>query len=202
MKRLITIFSLLLLSLSLTACTSFGRGKTEPIKDETLLNTMNETISNAINYYFDLDVPNDIAFDYEAFQSLVPSPENGKNYIHHSNVFQATRVGDAVPNELYAYGGILSPDNKTLTGLVLSINNEKVSPKAYSKDELETIAVKFLKEKKLILEGESATLVGTNEKASSTYMTILNLNTATKRYAVGINLQYGTIVYFEYAPLN
>lgn len=202
MKRLLITCSLLLLSLSLTACASFGKGKTEPIKDETILNTMNQTISEAVSYYFDLDVPNDVAFEYQAFKSLVPSPENKKDYTHHSDVFQATRVGDAVPNELYAYGGILSPDNTTLTGLVLSMNNEKVSPQVYSMDELETIAVEFLKEKELLLEDESISLTGKNEQASSTYMTVLNFSTDTRRYAVGINLQYGNIVYFEHAPLN
>lgn len=202
MKRLLLSSSLLLISLSLTACSQFGRGRTEAIKDTTTLTSMNEKITSATEYYFDTTIPEDIAFEYEAFKSLIPSPESGKDYIHQSNIFQAINPEDAVEGEISAYGGVLSPNNSAVKGLILNVFNEKVSPKTYSPEELQKIATDFLVNKKLIKEDEPITFVGINEKASSTYISVLNFNTSTTRFAVGVNLQFGTIVYFEHTPLK
>lgn len=201
MKRLMTSMLFILMTMTLTAC-SGGYGKTEPITDADTLSQMNTSIAAATEYYFDTTIPEDETFNYEAFKSFIPSPENKKEYIHHSNIFQAAITGDAVEGQIASYGGVLSPDGTQVTGLILNVFNEKVSPQTYSVEELEKIAVDFLRAKELVGIDESITLIGTNDKASSSYIKVLNLDSDTKRFAVGVNLQFGTVVYFEHAPLE
>ncbi len=199
MKRLLTAIFLLSTTLSLTAC-SGSYGKTEKIKDPILLESLNQTIVEATQYYFDTEIPVDKTFEYEGFKSFIPSPKNTKEYIHHSNIFQAST--DAREGEISAYGGVLSPDNQSVTGLILNVFNEKVPPKAYTEDDVKEIAIQFLRDKQLVESEEKVTFVGRNDKASSTYVTVLNFDSETKRFAIGVNLQFGTIVYFEHAPLE
>ncbi len=199
MKRLLTAILLLSTSLSLTAC-SGNYGKTEKIKDPILLESMNQTIIKATHYYFDTEIPVDKSFEYEAFQSFIPSTQNKKEYIHHSNIFQAST--DAKEGEISAYGGVLTPDNQSVTGLILNVFNEKVPPKAYTEDDVKEIAIQFLRDKQLVESEEKVDFVERNDKASSTYVAVLNFDSETKRFAVGVNLQFGTIVYFEYSPLE
>lgn len=199
MKRLLTAIFLLATSLSLTAC-SGSYGKTKKIKDPLILEAMNQTIIEATQYYFDTEIPKDVTFEYEGFKSFIPSTKNQKEYIHHSNIFQAST--DAIEGEISAYGGVLSPDSQSVTGLILNVFNEKVPPKSYTEDDVKDIAIQFLRDKQLVESEEKVTFVERNDKASSTYVTVLNFNSETKRFAVGVNLQFGTIVYFEHAPLE
>ncbi|MHC1750623.1 MAG: hypothetical protein AB9856_20320 [Cellulosilyticaceae bacterium] len=202
MKHLFKSTFLIALVMTLTSCSPMGHGKTEAIKNQAILSQINKTITDAIQYYFDVTIPPDVSFKYEAFKSFIPSEANKKEYTHNSNIFQAAVPGDAIQGEVSSYGGVLTPDNTAVTGLILNVFNEKVGPKLYTQEELEKIATDFLKNKQLVKPNEPIVLVGPNEKASSTYITVLNFDTADKRFAVGINLQFGTIVYFEHAPLD
>lgn len=202
MKRLSTLIILLITTLSLTACGSLGYGKTVAIEDPSTLSTMNQTISSAVEYYFDVAIQENQTFNYEAFESHIPDANGSKEHIHQSNIFQAMVTGDAVEGEISSYGGVLTPDNTSITGLILNIFNEKVGPTVYTQEELETIAINFLSSKKLITADEKVTFTDINEKASSTYITVLNFNTETTRFAVGVNLQFGNVVYFEHAPVE
>ncbi|MGL5677412.1 MAG: hypothetical protein ACRDDX_13445 [Cellulosilyticaceae bacterium] len=202
MKRLLTTIVLLITSLSLTACGGGSYGKTEPIEDAALLARMNETIAQATTQYFDIEIPTDVSFKHEAFKSLIPSPENPKEFIHHSNIFQAAMTTDPVEGQLSAYGGVLSPDSQTIMGLILNVYNEKTPPQSLSDEEIQKIATDFLKAKELVASEEKLTFLATNKEASSEYVKILNFDSETNRFAVGVNLQFGKVVYFEFAPLS
>lgn len=199
MKKLLKLSLILTFSLSLMGC-SFGQAKTEKITDETVISEMNTIITKNVETYFKTDVPTDITYEYSALKRFIPSPEDPKTQVHHANVFQASyKVKDAAEGTLLGYGGILTPDNSDITGLIINFAPAKDSkPQALSEADLIAQATDFLKEFEFVSANEEVTFLEVNSKASSSAVCILNFETATRMFAVGIDLYSGHTVYFEF----
>ncbi len=191
---------LILATFVLTGCSSSAYGKVEKIVDDDRLSSLDAVTTQAVEYYFDIDIDEDLGYTLEAFESYIP---HNDDYIYHSNIFQAELENvDFVDGDIAGYGGIFDPVSHEVMGMVISRVTDKGETIDYTQDEIIHIALDFLKEKQLIDSTQTLTYVNTNEKASSEYLTVINLDSATHRYAVGVNLQYAKVVYFECALLE
>lgn len=201
MKKFLKLTLLSLCMLSLVGCTK-SYGQKIPIEDAPKLEAMNVLVKDGIEHYFDIAIPQDLIFEYEAFESHLPSSEDSETLMHFNDIFQAMLKDKPIPGKISGYGGVLSPEDQELVGLIVNIHDEDTKPQAFSEDQLKEIAINFLKSKELIGADESLTFTNVNKDASSKIVQILNFETATTRYAVGINMQFGKVVYFEHVPLN
>lgn len=199
MKNLLKLSLILSFSLSLIGCTA-GQAKTEDITDQAVINEMNSIITENVVTYFQIDVPTDINYEYSALKRFISTQEDPKSEVHHANVFQASyKVKDAPEGTLQGYGGILTPDNSGITGLIINLAPAKDSkPQAIAETDLKAMASTFLKDSGLVSADEELTFLEVNGKASSSAVSILNFETATRMFAVGIDLYVGKPVYFEF----
>ncbi len=197
--KYLKIFLLTICSLTFVGCSS-AYGKLDKIEDRQLLATFNEIIVDGVGYYFDVDVDKNLYYELEAFESHIP---HNDEFIHISNVFQATQENqDFKEGDISGYGGILDPETYQITGMILNIITEQGEIISYTHDEVMNIATLFLLEKQLIEPNETVTYIETNTTSSSLYLTVINLESDNYKFAIGVNLQYGKVVYFEYATLD
>ncbi|MEG0353007.1 MAG: hypothetical protein RR915_06040 [Cellulosilyticaceae bacterium] len=199
MKKLLKISLILSLSLSLMGC-SMGQAKTEDITDQAIIDQMNTIITDNVATYFQTEVSTDIPYEYSALKRFIGSPEDPKVEVHHANVFQASyNEKDATEGTLVGYGGILTPDNSDITGLIINLAPaQDAKPQAFSETDLVAKATNFLSDFELVPAGEEITFLEVNGKASSSAVSILNFETASRMFAVGIDLYSGQAVYFEF----
>lgn len=199
MKNLLKISFVLMFSLSLMGC-SMGQAKTEEITDEQTITQMNTLVQENVKTFYDVEVPSDLTYEYNASKRFVGTQEDPKGENHHANIFQAVhKTKDPVSGQLLGYGGVLTPDNTGITGLIINIYHDKdENPKEFAETDLVAIATNFLKEKGLVGADEEINFIEINKKASSSAVSVLNFETATKMYAVGVDLFSGTPAYFEF----
>ncbi len=197
MKRLFQATLLLIATVSLTAC----GGSQEPVEitDTALVNEMNTTVIEGMRTYLDTTIPTDVAFEQKGYKNEGRTG-NGDEVIHFNNVFQATAVEEPGEGQVVSYGGVLSLDGE-LTGLILNVKNDTLPVGAYTNEQLQEMASAFLRDKALVGADEALTFIGINNDASAKQLTIVKVNSTTHSFAIGLNLQTGTVFYFEHIPL-
>lgn len=199
MRKVFKMSLVIALGLSLMGC-SMGQAKMEEITDTTVISQMDETVKDYVKEYFNVEIPTDLTYDYTASKRFIGTEEDPKAEIHHANVFQAAhKTEEPLAGQLLGYGGILTPDNTSLTGLIINIYPEAgAEVPEIAQEQLITIATDFMKETGLVGADEEVTFSEINAKASSESVTILNFETVSKMYAIGIDLFTSSPVYFEY----
>ncbi|MGL6173288.1 MAG: hypothetical protein ACRC1P_01580 [Cellulosilyticaceae bacterium] len=198
MKKLLKMSLILTLGLSLIGCSA--NAKTEDITDTQTITQMDTLIKEKVSTYFNVTIPTDLTYEYNAFKRFIPSQEEPKTDVHHANIFQAAyKTKDPVEGQLLGYGGVLTPDNTDITGLIINIAPaEEAEPMKLAETDLIATATTFLNESGLVPADEELTYLEINQKGSSGSVTILNFETTTQMYAVGIDLFSGKAVYFEH----
>ena len=199
MKKLIQVAFITLFTLSLMGC-SAGKAKTEDITDSTIITQMDTFTKEQVQAYFDIEVPTDLTYEFSASKRFIPSTENPKEDVHHANILQAVyKTKDPISGTVIGYGGILTPDNTGLTGLIVSVYQaEDTKPQELSEAQLSEIGMSFLKDKNLSNANEELTFSGIDSKSSSKDVTILNFETPSRIFAVGVDLYSAKPVYFEF----
>ena len=179
-----------------TGCS--GYGETEKITDSDVLSEINQVIVHGMEEYFQIIVKDD-DYTFEAFKSYIPN-EDG-SMLHLNNIFQSELSSDPIVGQLSSYGGILTPDNKDICGLILNVYQDSDTPISVTVEDAEQIALDFLNDSSLVPAGEITSYTGQNNNASNEYISIINFSSETTAFAVGVSLQTGDITYFEHAPL-
>lgn len=198
MKKLFKLSLILSLGLALVGCSN---GVTnEEITDQEAIEQMNTFVKEKVNTYFQVEVPTDINYDYTAYNQFVKTEESPDTPVHHATIFQANyKVKDPAADTLVGYGGILSPDQSELKGLIVSIAAESdATPQELSEEQLVKIASDFLKSSDLLKADETLTFLEVNQKSSSSGVSILNFETSSRLFAVGIDIYLASPVYFEF----
>lgn len=198
MKKLLKMSLILTLGLSLIGCSA--KAKTEDITDTQTITQMDTLIKEKVTTYFNVTVPDDLTYEYNAFKRFIPSEDDPKTDVHHANIFQAAyKTKEPLEGQLLGYGGVLNPDNTDITGLIINIApSEDAEPMQLAETDLIATATNFLTESGLVADDAELTYLEVNQKGSSGSVTILNFETSTEMYAVGIDLFSGKAVYFEH----
>ena len=199
MKKIICIMAIALAMTATFVGCGGAYGDSIEITDQAMLTEMKEIVLTGIEEYFDLTVPED-NYTLQGFETHITQTDNTTQHLN--NIFQGALEGKSETNLLTAYGGILSPDNKELYGIILNVYPDTEEPLGLTLEEVEAIGVQFLTDKNLVPTGETVVSIGQNTEASNEYATIVNYDSQTMRFAVGVSPYSGGVTYFEYAPID
>ncbi len=192
----------ILISLLLSGCSSSAPSNDVIIEDPARISQYNQMAIDAIDEYFDIEIPENVEFAQQALESYT-TVEGIDDSIHFANIFQASRDINKIENgDVYAYGIVLSPDDRTINGVLLSIFDDDLPVIAYTLDELLEIAENFLRKHDFIEDWDTITHIPASELSSESPLSIIQVQSSTHKFAIGISTQYSKVILFERIELT
>lgn len=202
MKKIFSYMGIMILAGTLLTGCSMGpeQMKSVPIEDTAKIETLHNITKEAMATYFDVDVNDGVDRTLEGFESYVLVDLPSETYLHRNNVIKTTAKGDPVEGELYSYGASLDPETNEITGAII-VNYSKAEPQEYTTEQLEEIAMTFIRDKQIVENPDALVFEGIEKGMSSEQYTGLRFKDGEDDVLISISLQTGKVSHFEYVKL-
>lgn len=195
MKKIVKICTILLSVMLLGGC-SQSIVNQEEVTDTAIINELDEIAQENLKKYFNVEVDQTKSREKQV-QRNVPKEEVADT-IQETMVFTAKLESEPIEGELYSYGVMVNSETKAVTGLLKSVYS-KADVQPYTDEEIEAIAQKFVREHELIASDKEVVLDKVTANASDKTMKMVTYKIGEKYLLIGVNLQEGQAVYFEYS---
>lgn len=201
MKKLISTLGMILcLSIFVTGCNMGPETvKSEPITDQSQMDTLYNVAKEAMLTYFDTNIEDGKERTIEAYANYVLVDMPSATYLHRNNMIQGKLEEQPEPGELYSYGVSMDPETNAITGAIV-VNYLEDEPQAYSVEALQEIATAFLIDKQIIDNPQNLIFSGVEKKMSNKQYTALRFQYNNEdEILTTISLQTGKVTHFEYS---
>lgn len=195
MKKIIAIGCLMLgVMLMGTAC---GRSQynAEEVMDEAVIHHLNELAKENLEKYFDITVNEHIKMT-GSVKKYIPKDET--TGLKERLILLEKQEGEPIEGQLYSYQIMVDSNTDEVKGLYYGMYSTK-EPGNYTEEQLDEIGRAFIKEKQMIPEGETLSLLKVEKVRGADYIEALTYQYGEHYLLVNVNTQDGKVMSFEYS---